>query len=541
MLEKRIVDGGAAIVELPEEVQERILLFVRSVRSYQKTSRGPRADETLWASIDANSFVAQGDAFDTRMARLRSGLARLDVATQAAGDYRPEKLPVHLDLDAVLISAMRRGKSLLGRLTTEYVAAKVDRDGIVVDFQAALRPSLTPERPYGIGVPGPPLPSTLAAVQALVTDALSDTPRCSKHVSTRGTDATYLRLLDSLNREHVDAAARVQTAALAREQRLATLHDEAVAGDRPLVGAVVVLYESNVAGGLGPMGSFVYDQQERALLVERLIELGADVISTRPLQQYRDWLAVVGRENFRGAGRVIAFALTPSGGWPSVVDSRSRPVADSRVRLPCQVLANASLIYHCDAVKVLHDAFFREERWPIEEDRAAFDAQFQIYRANPAYVDGLARGLSTDQLEARHVTKAVLNEAYGSLPQPPRQRRVAPSRTGRPVAAADFEETAPSRRQTSKMKTHRDVAHFQALVADLARASALLGVLREKLRAAGPTGKVSLTNFLSTKEQAALRTVLGSRFPGAVRDKVEAFVEKLEPHVELLRQRAASR
>ena len=535
MLEKRIVDGGAAIVELPEEVQERILLFVRSVRSYQKTSRGPRADETLWASIDANSFVAQGDAFDTRMARLRSGLARLDVATQAAGDYRPEKLPVHLDLDAVLISAMRRGKSLLGRLTTEYVAAKVDRDGIVVDFQAALRPSLTPERPYGIGVPGPPLPSTLAAVQALVTDALSDTPRCSKHVSTRGTDATYLRLLDSLNREHVDAAARVQTAALAREQRLATLHDEAVAGDRPLVGATAIIFESNVVDGLGQMGSFVYKEQERALLVERLIELGADVISTSPRSQYSRWLRAIGAKNFRGAGLVLAFAPSPPGGWPSIT---------RRVRgamLPCEALANASAVYHYGAVAALHGAFFREERWPIEEDRAAFDAQFQIYRANPAYVDGLARGLSEGQLEGRHVRKAVLNAAYASLQPPPRQRRVAPSRTGRPVAAADFAQLVPSRLTTSQMKTHRDVAHFQALVADYARASVLLRDLREKLRAAGPTGPVSLKNFLSTKELVALGKALDKGLWGTVRAKVETIEAALGPHVELLRQRAASR
>ena len=34
-----------------------------------------------------------------------------------------------------------------------------------------------------------------------VTDALSDTPRCSRHVSTRGTDVAYLRLLDSLRAE----------------------------------------------------------------------------------------------------------------------------------------------------------------------------------------------------------------------------------------------------------------------------------------------------------------------------------------------------
>jgi hypothetical protein len=193
MLEKRIVNGGAAIVELPKELQTRILLFVRSVSSYQKTSRGPRGDETLWVSIEADSFVARGDAFETRMARLQSGVARLDVATQAAGDYRKEKLPIHLDLDAVLDSIRLGNGSLFGRLTTEYVAVKVDRDGIVLAFRTAMRPPLTRERPYGIGVPGPPLPSTLGAVQALVTDALSDTPRCSKHVSTRGTDAAYLR------------------------------------------------------------------------------------------------------------------------------------------------------------------------------------------------------------------------------------------------------------------------------------------------------------------------------------------------------------
>ena len=92
------------------------------------------------------------------------------------------------------------------------------------------------------------------------------------------------------------------------------------------------------------------------------------------------------------------------------------------------------------------------------------------------------------------------------------------------------------------MKAHRDEAHFQALVADYARASVLLDDLREKLTAAGPTGKVSLKNYLTDKEQVALRTVLGARNPsGALRGKVEALVDKLEPHVELLRQRAASR
>ena len=215
-------------------------------------------------------------------------------------------------------------------------------------------------------------------------------------------------------------------------------------------------------------------------------------------------------------------------------------MADSRVRLPCQVLANASLIYHCDAVKVLHDAFFREERWPIEEDRAAFDAQFQIYRANPAYVDGLARGLSEGQLEGRHVRKAVLNAAYASLQPPPRQRRVAPSRTGRPVAAADFAQLVPSRLTTSQMKTHRDVAHFQALVADYARASVLLGDLREKLTAAGPTGTVSLKNFLSDKETAALGKALSAQEKwGSNRKRVESLVAALGPRVELLRRRAA--
>ena len=70
----------------------------------------------------------------------------------------------------------------------------------------------------------------------------------------------------------------------------------------------------------------------------------------------------------------------------------------------------------------------------------------------------------------------------------------------------------------------------------------LLDDLREKLTAAGPTGKVSLKNYLTDKEQVALRTVLGARNPsGALRGKVEALVDKLEPHVELLRQRAASR
>ena len=541
MLEKRIVNGGAAIVELPKEVQTRILLFVRSVSSYQKTSRGPRGDETLWVSIEADSFVARGDAFETRMARLQSGVARLDVATQAAGDYRKEKLPIHLDLDAVLDSIRLGNGSLFGRLTTEYVAVKVDRDGIVLAFRTALRPPLTRERPYGIGVPGPPLPSTLGAVQALVTDALSDTPRCSKHVSTRGTDGAYLRLLDSLSREHVDAAARVQTAALAQERRLADFHAVAVAEDRPLVGTTAIIYETNVVDGVGSAGAFVYPQQERALLVERLVELGADVISTSPRPQYLKWLSSIGAKNFRGAGRVLAFAPGPPGGWPS---STSYVGRGEGVRLACEQLANASVVYDCGGVAALHSAFFGEERWPLAEAPASFDDRFQIYQPNEAYAAALARGMKEKACARKGILRVVLNPRYATaaVAAPPRTRRVAPSRTGKAVVAADFAQPDPSRLATSMMKAHRDEAHFQALVADYARASVLLDDLREKLTAAGPTGKVSLKNYLTDKEQVALRTVLGARNPsGALRGKVEALVDKLEPHVELLRQRAASR
>jgi len=212
--------------------------------------------------------------------------------------------------------------------------------------------------------------------------------------------------------------------------------------------------------------------------------------------------------------------------------------------LPCEALANASAVYHYGAVAALHGAFFREERWPIEEDRAAFDAQFQIYQPNPDHTAALARGMNEHAFARKGILRVVLNPRYATVAAvapPPQQRRVAPSRTGGAVASADFATLGPSRGTTSRAVAHRDVAHFQALVADYARASVLLGDLREKLTAAGPTGPVSLKNFLSTKEQAALRTVLGSRFPSALRDKVEAFVEKLEPHVELLRQRAASR
>ena len=219
-------------------------------------------------------------------------------------------------------------------------------------------------------------------------------------------------------------------------------------------------------------------------------------------------------------------------------------MADSRVRLPCQVLANASLIYHCDAVKVLHDAFFREERWPIEEDRAAFDAQFQIYQPNPDLTAALARGAKENACARKGILRVVLNPRYATVAAvapPPQQRRVAPSRTGGAVASADFATLGPSRGTTSRAVAHRDVAHFQALVADYARASVLLHDLREKLRAAGPTGPVSLRNFLSMKEAAALGVALDKGLRGTVRAKVETIVAALGPRVELLRQRAASR
>ena len=52
--------------------------------------------------------------------------------------------------------------------------------------------------------------------------------------------------------------------------------------------------------------------------------------------------------------------------------------------------------------------------------------------------------------------------------------------------------------------------------------------------------KVSLANFLSTKETAALGEALGTQASsGPVREKVKRLVAALGPRVELLRRRAA--